>query len=302
MPRDKQQLKKINSSEVLPGDTVLLLCSDNDIRIQIEGVFENDGTSKELDVTLFVVDYDELVVKNKTIRVSGLSLEFRNGPPTFVPPGYKHYELGSNFSYEVTLKDLPASSSLTFRVFGSVADASFYASDSTDIAARNKAIFNQQVTANTSSSIHFERDYASYFITMFDPKSSVGGFKMECSYSVLQTYYKNTDYLPYTEHCRLNSTEEPCYFDFSNKTQMCVLAYNPSSGSTETNPVLLTTSTFTNAKTQLVHPNIFFVSLAVVVIHVLISLCVMVICLCVICFRKCSKCYPYHLIPNTNSI
>ena len=276
-----------SSLEILQGDTILVYNSTNTSHnIQIAGEFENESDGEKLNVILFPVDCNDLAEHKNYINVQDLSLNLDGGPPTFIPPGYNHYELGSKFSYLVTLKSVPNSSSLTFLVFDNTVDASYYESHSTDPDARSKAMFVHHIAANSSSHIPFEpNNTARYFITMFDPKTTGGGFKLIVSYSVVQTYYQNNDYLPYEKQCRLNSTDMPCYFDLSNNT--CVLAYNPSSSSTDTNAVRLTTSTVNDTTKILVHHIVFFFLLAVLIGHITFTVCgVVVFIVCRTFFKK----------------
>ena len=275
--QDRQSWEKIRSSEVLQDFTVLAYRGNNsDVRFTAHSELESDESTPKINLTLKAVECKDLMNKTQTKR-NIREYPFTVQQPVYIPFCCNHYEKGSSLSYNITSENVPAESGVTIRIFDNAEEASYYRNHGTDSDARQKAYKVQPVLTNTTFPFTFTPSFGSYFIPLFDPNITGGNFQINVSYSILQVFYRNSDYrVPDSFCCHLTSNKQ-CTFDFSNSTEMCVLAYNPSSYGAGNNPVSITVST--TRKKHILIPLLFSLfSLFAVLATVAFCVCCIILC------------------------
>jgi hypothetical protein len=281
LKHNNQWWEATGTMELLQSDTILAYKGKPPV--QIIATVEA-GKSTKFNVSLLSVNCEELVIHELYVNVSDLHWYFTTEYPTKLPPGYNHFELESHLKYFITLGGAPNTSELIMRIFSNTLDADQYVSHHTNQSAQKKAVFEQIFKANEPHLVVYEPPVASYYIPIF---VAPAGTAANISYYITRKYYVFTDYIQtYIEHCQINSPEMPCYFDFSNGTDVCIIANYAQTSSTNAPRILLTASNARSKDEYVIssHLTVFYVSLCVAILSFLVFVGV-----CVCCCWKCRK-------------
>ena len=288
-----QQWEETSHLELLQSDTILAY--QGSIPVKLTSKVEDTNPS-QYTVILLSVSCNELDVHESHQSRSNLSPSFSTEYPTTIPPGYPHYEFGSTFQYDASVISEPNTSELILRIFSNTMDADYYIGHHTNKSAQKRAVFERKFKGSRPTPVNFDPLVASYYIATFvAPAETV----VNISYNITKKYYSFTDYAQmYIESCQLNSTEEPCYFDRSNGTEVCVIAYYIKPSSRVKPRILLMVSNMKSEDEYTIpfHMTLFYVLLCIFVL----SAFVFVGLFCYCCWRwKCCKSpkLAYHPVP-----
>ena len=269
----QQEWHTTDKAEILQNDAILAY-RGNDSHVRFTASFEtkSDDSTRQLDVALIAIDCQDLVEHMQPLKSHNFPIKFTKDfkDPIFVPYGYHHYELVSTFFFSVESKNVPGSSALYIRIFDNTLEADFYEDHANDPNARGQAVKVIRVKTNTTFNANYVPPYASYFIPMFDAVVTGGSFDISMSYFVGQKFYQFTDYAKNMgTRCVLNSSK-PCNFDFSERNETCVVAYNPPSFD-GTNAVLLTTEIHTGERKEYyVHRKLCYSSWSFLILFIVV--------------------------------
>ena len=193
--------------------------------------------------------------------VVNFSIEY----PVKFPPGYNHYEMGSNFTYYASF--LSNASDLIMRVFSNTVEAGDYINDPTNQAAQKKAVFERTFNGIQPPPAIFTPSMASYYIPTF---VAAAGVSVNVSYFIERKYYFFTDYVTYMDRCQLNFSQRKCNFESENGTEICVIAHYEPTSTTDAARIFLTASNKEDINEHILscHTYCFYVSLSITVVLV----------------------------------
>ena len=278
---NNQEWEATSTTELLQNDTILAYYQSAS-PVQITAKIEK-GNPSQFNISLISTNCDELYIHVSQLNVS-IPVPFSHERPVEIPPDYRHYELGSIFKFNVSHISGLNTSELTLNIFSNTLDVDHYISHHTDQSARKRAVFEHQFNGSEPKTVEYEPPVASYYIPTF---VAPAGTDVSISYYVTRKYYVFTDYIQtYIERCQLNSPEMPCYFDFSNGTDVCIIANYAQTSSTNAPRILLTASNARSKDEYVIssHLTVFYVSLCISILSFLVFVGV-----CVCCCWKCRK-------------
>ena len=251
-----QQQQATDSSELLQSDTILGYRGTSPVQLtaQVES-----GKSSEFHVSLISINCEKRIV-HESRNTSNIALNFPPEYPIKIPPGYYHYENGSNFTYYASF--LSNVSELIMRVFSNTVEADNYINHHTDQATQKKAVFERTFNEIQPPPAIFTPSMASYYIPTF---VAAAGVSVNVSYFIERKYYLITDYVTYNimDHCTLNSTHSWCDFESGNGTDICVIAHYEPTSTTDAARIFLTASKKKDRNENIFPLFVFYVCLCI---------------------------------------
>ena len=268
-------------TESLQSDTILLYQGSTHSTISIT---ESVPPSKQKpDISLFVVDCNDLIQRNISLEISNRTLLFTSNIAVPIPSQRLHYEIGSVIEFIVKVLSATDGSKFSVLIFDNITQANDYApSQNPDI--RKQAIKDWSIATNVSNettTLCFKPSNGGYFVPVFDIETS-GRLVIEYSYQIRQVFYQHTDYEPYTncslvvEMCSLNLKES------DSQTETCILAYNPRSVEAYQGPTTLQTDVEIE-KHKSPNPRCRLC----IASYVVMGMSILATCACLVCAVKC---------------